>query len=153
MSYEFTGDQNYLLSRLAGKMGLVGTVCVLFGVVYLLSAVSVLPLLFQERLPPEALEKIPADVLARVPGHNYLWGVVLQLAVAGAVFLAIGIWTRSAAASFRDIVATTGRDISNLMAALDAMHKMYALLATLIVATVIASLVGLGLQLFLRYGG
>lgn len=150
MSYEFTGDQNNLLSRLAGKMGLVGAVCVVFGAVYLLSAVSVLLLILQDR---QVLEKIPAYVTARVPGHNYLWGIVLQMAVAGGVFLAIGLWTRSAAASFRDIVATTGRDISNLMAALDAMHKMYALLATLIIATVVASLVGLGLQLFLRYGG
>lgn len=153
MSYEFTGEQNDLIGRLARKMGLVGLVNVIVGVLYLVSAVLLLAFVFQDRLPAEVVQKIPDDVKKQVPANTYLWGIVVQTALAGLIFLLIGVWTRSAAADFADIVKTSGRDISHLMAALSSMHKMYSLLYTLIVVTVLAFLVGLGLQLYLRYAG
>lgn len=153
MSYEFTGEQNDLIGRLAKKMGLVGTVNVIVGVLYLVSAVLLLAFIFQDKLPADVIAKIPDDVKSKVPANTYLWGIVIQTALAGLIFLLIGVWTKSAAASFQDIVATTGRDISNLMGALSSLHKMYALLYTLIIATLVAFLVGLGLQLYLRFGG
>ena len=67
------------------------------------------------------------------------------------MYLLIGIWTRSAAASFQLIVDTTDRDISHLMDALEALRKFYTLLYLLIMIAVIAFLVGLGMQLFLRF--
>ena len=42
MSYEFTSEQNDLIGGLAKKMSLVGLVSVVFGALYLLSAVLAL---------------------------------------------------------------------------------------------------------------
>jgi hypothetical protein len=151
MSHEFTGEQNDLIGRLANKMSLVGLVSVVFGVLYLLSAVLLLAFIFQDKLPAEVASRIPDDVRSRVPSTNYLWGVLIQTLLAGVIFLAIGVWTRSSAASFREIVTTTGRDITHLMGALASLHKMYSLLCTLIIVTLLAALVAVGLQLYLRY--
>ena len=38
------------------------------------------------------------------------------------------------------------------MSALSSLHKMYSLLYTLIIVTLLAVLVAVGLQLYLRYG-
>jgi hypothetical protein len=152
MSHEFTGEQNDLIGRLANKMSVVGLVCVVFGVLYLLSAVLLLVFVFQDKLPADVVSRIPDDVRSRVPSTNYLWGVLIQTLLAGVIFLAIGVWTRSSAASFREIVTTTGRDIGHLMSALASLHKMYSLLCTLIIVTLLAALVAVGLQLYLRYG-
>ncbi|MBX9625120.1 MAG: hypothetical protein K2X82_15040 [Gemmataceae bacterium] len=153
MSYEFTGEQNDLIRRLSRKMSLVGTVCVVFGVLYLLSSVLLLVFLFKDRIPADVMQKIPAEVQSQVPANDYLWGIVVQTGLAALLFLLIGSWTRSAAAAFGEIVTTTGRDVSHLMAALSSLHKMYSLMYTLIIATVLAFLVGLGLQLYLRSAG
>jgi hypothetical protein len=152
MSHEFTGEQNELIGRLANKMSVVGLVSVIFGVLYLISAVLLLAFVFQDRLPPDVVSKIPDDVRSKVPSTNYLWGILIQTALAGVIFLCIGIWTRSAASSFREIVTTTGRDIGHLMSALTSLHKMYSLLYTLIIVMLLAVLVAIGLQLYLRYG-
>ncbi|MBX9583262.1 MAG: hypothetical protein K2X87_23415 [Gemmataceae bacterium] len=151
--YEFTGEQNDLIGRLSRKMSLVGTVSVVFGVLYLISAVLLLVFIFQDKVPADVFQKIPEDVRSRVPGNTYLWGVVVQAGLAALIFLLIGSWTRSAAAGFGEIVTTSGRDISHLMAALSSLYKMYSLMYTLIVVTVVALLVGLALQLYLRSGG
>jgi uncharacterized membrane protein YphA (DoxX/SURF4 family) len=153
MSYEFTGEQNDLIGRLSRKMSLVGTVSVVFGVLYLISAVLLLVFIFQDRVPADVVQRIPEDVRSQVPGNTYLWGVVVQAGLAALIFLLIGSWTRSAAAAFGEIVTTTGRDIGHLMAALSSLHKMYSLMYTLVIVTVVASLVALGIQLYLRSGG
>jgi hypothetical protein len=152
MSHEFTGEQNDLIGRLASKMSVVGLVSILFGVVYLLSAVLLLGFVFQDRLPAEVVSKIPDEVRSKVPSTNYLWGVIAQTLLAGVIFLLIGLWTRSSGSSFREIVATTGRDIAHLMSALSSLHKMYSLVYTLIIVTLIVVVVAIGLQLYLRYG-
>jgi len=151
MNYEFTSEQNDLIGRLARKMSLVGLVSVVFGVLYLLSAVLLLAFIFQDKMPADVVSKIPEDVRSKVPSTTYLWGVLIQTLLAGLIFLLIGIWTRSSAASFHEIVVTTGRDISHLMNALSSLHKMYNLLYTLIIVTLLACLIALGLQLYLRY--
>jgi hypothetical protein len=47
--------------------------------------------------------------------------------IAGGVNIFLGVWTRSAAESFQQIVTTKGRDISHLMNALSDLLKMYRL--------------------------
>lgn len=69
----------------------------------------------------------------------------------GLIFLLIGVWTRAASSSFRDIAETAGRDISHLMDAVGSLHKMYQLMYTLIVFALIVFLAGLALQVYLRY--
>src|SRR5262245_63083635 len=109
MSHEFTGEQNDLIGRLAHKMSVVGLVSILFGLLYLISAVLLLAFIFQDKLPADVVSKIPDDVRSQVPSTNYLWGVFAQTMLAGIIFLLIGVWTRSSAASFQELVATTGR--------------------------------------------
>ena len=87
MSYEFTGEQNTLIERLAGKMSFVGLISVVFGVLYLLSAVMLLGFIFQDRLPPDVVQRIPDEVRSQVPTGNYLWGVAIQTGVAGLIFM------------------------------------------------------------------
>jgi hypothetical protein len=153
MSYEFTSQQNDLIGSLAKKMRLVGLVNVVFGVLYLISSLILLVIIFQAHLPAEVTQSIPEDYRRKVPTGNYLWGILIQTALAGLIFLMIGLWTRSSAASFQQIVDTTGRDIGHLMNALGSLHRMYSLIYTLIVITLLAFVVALGLQLYLRYGG
>ena len=70
----------------------------------------------------------------------------------GALFyLLLGIWTRSAAASFQKIVDTQGNDIRNLMEGMGALHSMYSLLYTLLVIVLLAGIVSLGLTLYKYY--
>lgn len=149
--YEFKKEENDLIGSLASKMSVVGLVNVIVGLLYFLSAALTLAFIFQDKLPADVVAKIPEDVKGKVPDVQYLWGVFIQLAVAGLIFFMVGIWTRSAAASFKDIVATAGRDISHLMNALTALYKMYSLLFTIIIVTLLASLIGIGLQLYLKY--
>src|SRR5262245_45023225 len=121
--YEFTTEQNELIGDLARKMKLVGLIGVVLGILNLLSALLLLVFVFQDRLPADVLQRIPEDVRRQMPPTGYLWGYLLQAAVIGLIFLLIGVWTRSSASSFRQVVDTTGRDISHLMDALGSLHK------------------------------
>jgi hypothetical protein len=151
VSYEFTTEQNDLFRSLAGKMGLVGLMAVVIGVLNLVSALMLLVFVFQDRLPAEVLEQIPAEARAELPPADFLWGLIIQGATMGLIFLLLGAWTRAAAASFRDIAETAGRDISHLMDAVGSLHKMYRLMYTLIIVALIVFLAGLALQVYLRY--
>jgi uncharacterized membrane protein len=151
MGYEFTTEQSNLFRSLAGKMGLVGLMAVVIGVLNLVSALMLLVFVFQDRLPAEVLEQIPAEARAELPPTDFLWGLLIQGATMGLIFLLIGVWTRAAAASFRDIAETAGRDISHLMDAVGSLYKMYRLMYTLIIVALIVFLAGLALQVYLRY--
>ncbi len=151
--YEFTREQNELIGDLAGKMRLVGLIGVVLGILNLLSALLLLLFVFQDRLPADMLQRIPEEVRKQMPPTAYLWGYLLQVAAVGLIFLLLGVWTRSSASSFHQIVDTSGRDISHLMEALDSLRRMYALLYSLIVVTLLVFLVGLGLQLYHRFAG
>jgi hypothetical protein len=63
----------------------------------------------------------------------------------------LGIWTRSAAASFQKIVDTKGNDIMHLMNALSSLYSMYSLIWTLLVLTLLAALLGLALTVYLAF--
>jgi magnesium-transporting ATPase (P-type) len=152
-NYEFTSQQNDMIGSLAGKMKFVGLFALVFGVLYLLSAVLVLAAIFQDKLPADVVKNVPDEVKKSLPNTQFLWGICIQSAVGGLIFTFIGVWTRSAGDSFKMIVDTTGRDISHLMNALGSLHKMYSLLSTLITIALLAFLIGLGLQLYLKYAG
>lgn len=152
IGYEFKPEENSLIRSLASKMGVVGLVNVIIGVLYLLSAVIALALIFQDKLPADVMAQVPDTVKDRMPDRNFLWGVMIQQVAAGLIFLMIGVWTRAAAASFRDIVATTGRDISHLMNGLASLLKMYTLIYILIILTLLLTVIGLAIQLYMQYG-
>jgi hypothetical protein len=168
--YEFTGDQNQLIGSLAGKMRFVGLFAVILGVINLLLALLVVAAVYRDRLPADwmtktkdylgkARDKLPGDVkkqaeeysLDKLPPNNHLWGIALDLGVVGLFFLLMGVWTRSAAASFRRIVDTRGNDIANLMNGLGALHSMYSFLYLLLVAILLLGLVSLGLTIYQHF--
>ena len=67
------------------------------------------------------------------------------------VYLLIGVWARSAAGSFQQIVETTGHDINHLMQALGSLNKMYALICALIATRLLPLLITLGLFLYAQF--
>lgn len=117
--YEFTPDQNDQISRLAAKMRAVGFVHSMLGMLGVALAGLV------------ALAGVIDTRLAGVPRPG-LWAVVGAYAVAGLVNFLIGAWTFKAGKGFIRIATTRGNDIGLLMDALHELHKVYALVFTLI---------------------
>jgi hypothetical protein len=112
--YEFSEAQNQVIGDLANKMGTVGLVLIVLGV--LLFAGGILHLF-------------------RQPAEGSILG--------GVVYILFGVWTRGAANSFQGIVTTQGRDISNLMSALVDLLKMYTVMYILILVVAVMALVWL----------
>ena len=165
--YEFTADQNKLIGSLAGKMRFVGLFAVVLGVINLILALLVVAAVYRDRIPAEwktktneylekAREKLPEDVrkqseqysLDKLPANDHLWGIAIGSGFTGLFYLLLGVWTRSAAASFKKIVDTRGNDIKNLMDGMGSLHQMYSLLYTLLVIVLLAGIVSLGLTLY-----
>jgi hypothetical protein len=148
-------------------MRFVGLFAVILGVINLLLALLVVAAVYRDRIPPDwktktneylekAREKLPEDVrkqseqysLDKLPPNNHLWGIALGSAVTGLFYLLLGVWTRSAGASFQMIVDTQGSDIQHLMDGLGSLHQMYTLLYTLLVIVLVAGIISLGLTLY-----
>jgi hypothetical protein len=151
--YEFTEVQNRQIGSLARKMRLVGFVAVVLGLVQLILGILLVVCVFRDQLPADALRRIPEDTLKQLPPPNQLWAVIVQAGASGLIFLLIGLWTRSAAAEFQQIVNTTGSDITHLMSALGSLHKMYSMLSALIIIGILAFLLSIGLLLYTRFYG
>jgi len=118
--YEFDGDQNALIGLLAKRMTWVGRFMIIFSIVAVIGGIA----------------KIREDGL----------GAIIQ---AGFV-LVLAVWTLRAAASFNGIVTTAGSDISNLMAALGELKKLYTLQYWVVVVAIV--LVGIALIVALGAG-
>lgn len=71
-------------------------------------------------------------IVTAIGGFSMVAGLSTQISVsqliAAVVYLLIGIFTVSAATSFRKVVQTQGSDISHLMEALRSLRKVYAIL-------------------------
>ena len=169
-NYEFSSDQNKLIGSLAGKMSFVGLLAVILGVLNLLMALLVVAAVYRDRIPADwkaktneyvekAREKLPEDVrkqaeqysVDKLPANDHLWGIVISSAATGLFYLLMGVWTRSAAASFRKIVTTQGSDIKHLMDGMTSLHRMYSLLYTLLMIVLLAGVVSVGLTLYKYY--
>ena len=166
--YEFTEEQNRQIGGLAGKMRFVGLFSVLFGLFALLITLLTVLFIFRDRLPAgfrekakeyyqKAREKLPADLkeqaeeysLDKIPTDNsFLVGVAIFSGVTGLIFLLQGVWTRSSAGSFQKIVDTQGNDVSNLMNGLGSLNRMYSLLYTLLLLTLLLGLIGAAFTLY-----
>jgi hypothetical protein len=165
--YEFTQEQNTQISSLAGKMRFVGLFSIIFGVIGLLITLLVIVAVYRDRLPAgwmdktkdyidKVKDKLPTDAKKQVedytpdtlPPNNHLWGIAAYVGVTGLFFLLLGVWTRSAAASFQKIVTTQGSDISHLMNALDSLKSMYGMIYLLLLVALLAGVAALALTLY-----
>jgi hypothetical protein len=166
--YEFTEQQNSELRNLAGKMRFVGFFSAAFGVIALLTCLLTVAFLFRDRLPSGFREKageylkkaqasLPEDLkqqaseyaLDKIPtGHNFLSGLAIFTGVTGLIFLLQGVWTRSSAAAFQQIVDTRGNDISHLMNAVGSLRAMYGQVYLLLLAGLVGGLVAIGLTVY-----
>jgi hypothetical protein len=156
--YEFTQQQNGLIGSLASKMRFVGLFFVVVGLINLIVALLVVVAVFRDRVPQKWIDQLPAESKAtieqqkdKLPNNNYLWGIAINAGVIGLFYLVMGVWTRSAGDSFRQIVDTQGSDISHLMNALSSLHSMYALVYTLLVVTLLMGLIGLALTVYTQF--
>jgi len=118
--YEFTPAQNETISTLASRMRWVGIFLIAIGVAA--GAIGLLSL-----------------------GEG---GIALVTLIQAVIYILIGVWTTSAAGSFALIVETRGSDVTNLMNGLDALKKLYTLQFWLIVAGIVALVLGVVLGLF-----
>jgi len=160
--YEFNQDQNSLFAALANKMGGVGFFLIFLAILNLLVAALVIVTIYRARLPQKYVEEVlekaseatKTDVksqLDKLPPDNHLWGIALTSGINGLLYLLMGMWTRSAARSFQQVVDTTGRDIRHLMDALSELNKMYSLVYTLIVIGLLVLIAALGLFVYAQF--
>jgi hypothetical protein len=109
-SYEFSEQQNKLISSLATCMGALGIILLIVGAIQLLAG---------------------AVMIAN--------GGVVAL-IEGLLSLVIGGFTLKAAGAFRQIVSSTGNDMGYLMRALGTLRDLYRLQVIAVVAAVAAGL-------------
>jgi hypothetical protein len=136
--YEFTAEQNTVIGNLGTKMKLVGLVLLIFGALNLINAFLV-QILFTQL----ANENVPVDVRDQLSqiGKRDRWVMTGFVTVIGIVLLCVGAWTRSAGDSFSRLAVASGKDINQLMEGFGLLHKMYSLIATALVAAIVAYLI------------
>jgi len=104
VQYEFDPSQDELIADLAKKMGFVAILLIVGGIIAIVGG-----LLGLFTAPP--------------PARGSAFGSLVQ----GVFSLLVGNWTRGAAAGFKRIAETEGRDIENLMGALGKLRNLYGL--------------------------
>jgi len=160
--YEFNEQQNQLIGGLAGRMRGVGFFHVFIAILNLLVGIAVVIVIYRAKLPQDYVDTVVSKVgqaahtdlkkqLETLPPDNHLWGIVISCAVNFLLYLMIGLWTQNAGSSFQKIVETRGSDVSHLMDALSSLNKMYTLIYTLILLSLLVLIVGLGLVLYLQF--
>jgi hypothetical protein len=159
--YEFRPAQNEVFGTLASRMQGVGLFLVVLALLDFLVAALVVLAIYRAKLPEDyvkvvlekASEATRTDVnaqLSKLPPDHQLWGIAITSAVNGLLYLLLGVWTRSAGGSFKQIVRTTGSDISQLMEALSSLNKLYSLLYALILIGLLFLLAATGLFIYVQ---
>jgi hypothetical protein len=137
-SYEFTTAQNDVIGALGWKMRLVGLILLIFGLLNLVAAILIQVAFHQ--IGTENIDVAIRDRLVEISARDR-WIITGYLTVVGAVLACVGAWTRSAGGSFARITTTKGSDVSHLMEGFQTQHKMYSLMATALVAAILAYVV------------
>ena len=157
--YEFSPAQNEVFGALASRMRGVGFFLIVVALLNFLVAALVVLAIYRAKLPEDymkvvlekASETTRTDLnaqLSKLPPDNHLWGIAISNAVNGLIYLLIGVWTRSAAGSFKQVVDTQGGDIRHLMEALSSLNRMYTLIYTLILLGLLLILATVGLFVY-----
>jgi hypothetical protein len=160
--FEFSESQNKLIGDLAMKMGLVGFVMIFFGLLQLINGVTTL---IMSRSPdrviaaaqkagmPEGQLGVLKESLSGGFWSSPISVAALTFAIAGVLLFLVGLWTREAARGFGGIALTKGKDISQLMGALEALHRKYGMIYYILLVAAIASLLSLVVTLWQSWRG
>jgi hypothetical protein len=155
--YEFDETQNQSIGTLARRMGMVGFVMMVFGLLQLINGVSAMiisrnPGRMLETAEKAGLTPDQLELLKQASSGGF-WSSPLTVsaiafAMSGLLLVLMGSWTQMAAGSFARIVKTKGQDIARLMDGLGALNLMYGMIyymllvaALLTVASLVTSLV------------
>ncbi len=125
--YEFNDAQNRVFSDLGGAMAFVAVALVVLG------AFSIL---------------VGGLAIAGGAGSDGVASLVQ-----GVVLLLIGIWTRGAAGSVRQIVSSRGSDVANLMHAMEHLGRVYRLQRVLLLIAIVFLVLGIVAGALSRFGG
>jgi hypothetical protein len=160
--YEFDEAQNQSIGTLARRMGLVGFVMMLFGLLQLINGVSamiisrnpgrMLETAEQAGLSPDQLKLLKE---ATVGGFwsSPLTVSAIAFVLSGLLLILMGSWTQMAAGNFARIVKTKGQDIARLMDGLGALNLMYGMIYYLLIVAALLSLASLVISLIQTWRG
>jgi len=120
--YEFSEEQGRVIADLSSGVRLVGILLFLFGAFYLVGLIL---------------------TVVKLGWTPHFTGPGVLIIVSALIYLSFGWWFQKSSAAFDDVVTTQGRDIDNLMVALDELRKPFALIRTLIMLYAVLVLIGL----------
>jgi hypothetical protein len=157
-NYEFNADQNRIIGGLATRMGIVGTVALVAGLLIIIA--SVFSLLTSTGQLPAPSADLPDEARAALTqasaaiksyGNNAYYAALGGL-FQGLLLLALGIFARRGASGFRAVVHTQGDDITHLMGALDAQRRFFGVVATVLTLAILIGVANTAFQLYQRFG-
>jgi hypothetical protein len=160
--YEFDESQNQTIGTLAKRMGLVGLVMMLFGLLQMINGVSAMIISRNPGRMLEAAEKAgmsPDQLkLLKEATSGGFWSSPLAVSaiaftVSGLLLILIGAWTQMAAGNFARIVKTKGQDISRLMDGLGALNLMYGMIYYILLIAALITVVSLLISLVQSWRG
>lgn len=128
--YEFDDHQSAIMADLASGVRLVGLLLFMFGALYAVGLIV---------------------TLVKVGWDSRFAGAGLFIAASALIYLSLGWWLQKSSTAFDTVATTQGRDIENLMVALNELRKPFALIRTLILVYAVIVLVGLIAMLFAAF--
>jgi hypothetical protein len=160
--YEFDPSQNEVIGTLAKRMGLVGIVLMIFGLLQMINGVSAMIISRNPQRMLESAEKagMSADQLELLQEATAggFWSSPMTVSaiaftVSGLLLLLIGAWTQMAAGNFARIVKTKGQDISRLMDGLGSLNLMYGMIYYIVLIAAVITVASLIISLVQAWGG
>lgn len=155
--FEFNGQQSDTIRGLAYRMGGVGFVFLLLGMLQVAYGISVFIVgRNPEKLMMQVAERLKVPV-EQIPKEQFnqasLTIMALAICLVGLIHFLIGIWTRQSAMGFTAVANTRGQDITRLMEALTSLKKMYGLVYNIMLVGALIVVGSLGYSLFQQWRG
>ena len=154
--YEFTPPQSDVIRSVARKMGAVGLLILLLGILHIVNGAYSAYTAY--RNPDKVLDAIknhvPSEKFDQVKAALTTGGISpfvitgLTMALFGLIFVLFGWWKQQAAASLVAVADTRGQDISRLMNAFGSLNKAYSLIYNLMLLAAVLFIVSLVVSLF-----
>ena len=131
--YEFTTEQDRVVSQLSDSLRWTSAPMIVLGVLSIFNLIMYLFLIIRNW---------------NAAGDFQHFSLLLFLLASAFLYLSLGVWTGNASVQFQQIADTRGRDIDHLMSGLDGLNKTFGLIATFVKVMVFLTLFVLVLNLF-----